>query len=883
MHTLRVGGTELTQTARKASIACSIGRHLSRPGAILVPLTATAKCKPRSAKCKYRQGDEARFAASTAPNGPQPATAVPALAPQQRTARAQLKVIGLGLRGISAVNRLIGSETLPEAEFWVLDSDKRVLSTADATARVLEVGPGDDACLSPAELMALSGGLTTPPAQEAPDGNAGAVFVLGSAFGSPGGAPMLLQLVRHLRRQGYFVAAALTRPFEFEGTRRLEAADTLISIMEEVAHLVVVIAQGVLTRASADLTMSQAEAIADNTLVYTVQSTLWALRAPEVLKVSHGAFLWHGRDLRNIRRPLFPPMMSLLSCPGHATLGRGQAALPLPLLQQAGLASGLSTLAEDAVKAASESPFLDNKLESATAVLCILRVPPSALGVFPGGNTCPRSNSLGHGNPLVADNHKEYALRSSVQVAAMTVKELVGPHCHDIIVCPQLCPDLETDQDNGKSIAQLETAAPEKPVGVSGERNPVDATKADGTAAGRATVMDPKEQPRHAHLARVEVSLLVLERIEEAAEPKAIVGQKSSHDTPSNSCQTVADAIPSSVSPTAATARDRMTSVIGSRLPSVPRRMPTAGASTSAAGFFSGQLPQPTAAATVANPTGSVQPVWQGASIDTGTGVAGLPTPSSVTTSGTSATDQGSCGAAPSAAAAAAAAESIRARKQARLAAMSALAGGTPLGGAGGGSGNMAHGVAAVHTHGHVAGNAASAWGGGIYARGNSQQPQQQSNVQQPAISPTPAPPGGLANGGSGGSMFGVQIPRMAENLVTSLVAQSLDLPPRAARWRHQQRAPPYHARGAFQLPKVDIDPHETDENWLDGVAGNQDEGLGRGLQQLIMGMRLPGLASGDGGQPAGRAGGSTPVRNRVAGMLDIERRDLWDASIGGV
>lgn len=51
--------------------------------------------------------------------------------------------------------------------------------------------------------------------------------------------PQLLQLVRHLRRQGYFVAAALTRPFEFEGSRRLEAADALITTLEEVAHLVV--------------------------------------------------------------------------------------------------------------------------------------------------------------------------------------------------------------------------------------------------------------------------------------------------------------------------------------------------------------------------------------------------------------------------------------------------------------------------------------------------------------------------------------------------------------------------------------------------------------------------------------------------------------------
>lgn len=49
----------------------------------------------------------------------------------------------------------------------------------------------------------------------------------------------MLQLARHLRRQGYFVAVALTRPFEFEGARKLEAADTLIAAMQEVAHLVV--------------------------------------------------------------------------------------------------------------------------------------------------------------------------------------------------------------------------------------------------------------------------------------------------------------------------------------------------------------------------------------------------------------------------------------------------------------------------------------------------------------------------------------------------------------------------------------------------------------------------------------------------------------------
>jgi cell division GTPase FtsZ len=49
----------------------------------------------------------------------------------------------------------------------------------------------------------------------------------------------MLQLVNHFKRQGFFVATALTRPFGFEGNRKLEQADALIEALEQVAHLVV--------------------------------------------------------------------------------------------------------------------------------------------------------------------------------------------------------------------------------------------------------------------------------------------------------------------------------------------------------------------------------------------------------------------------------------------------------------------------------------------------------------------------------------------------------------------------------------------------------------------------------------------------------------------
>jgi hypothetical protein len=49
----------------------------------------------------------------------------------------------------------------------------------------------------------------------------------------------LLQVAAYLRRTGFFVVAALTRPFEFEGRRKLEEADALIEALQDVAQLVV--------------------------------------------------------------------------------------------------------------------------------------------------------------------------------------------------------------------------------------------------------------------------------------------------------------------------------------------------------------------------------------------------------------------------------------------------------------------------------------------------------------------------------------------------------------------------------------------------------------------------------------------------------------------
>ena len=50
--------------------------------------------------------------------------------------------------------------------------------------------------------------------------------------------PQALALARQLRASGQFTVVAVTKPFGFEGTRRLAAADKMIAELESIAQLV---------------------------------------------------------------------------------------------------------------------------------------------------------------------------------------------------------------------------------------------------------------------------------------------------------------------------------------------------------------------------------------------------------------------------------------------------------------------------------------------------------------------------------------------------------------------------------------------------------------------------------------------------------------------
>ena len=86
------------------------------------------------------------------------------------------------------------------------------------------------------------------------------------------------------------------------------------------------------------------------------------------------------------------------------------------------------------------------------------------------------------------DNQREYALRTAIQIAAMTIQEMAGPRCSDIIVCPQ----VRDDNNLGQSVGMAK----------------------HGTLADE----ESEDGGRLGDVLTIECSLLALEAIEEAGE-----------------------------------------------------------------------------------------------------------------------------------------------------------------------------------------------------------------------------------------------------------------------------------------------------------------------------------------------------------------------------
>lgn len=248
-----------------------------------------------------------------------------------------IKVIGVGGGGGNAVNRMISSG-IRGVDYIAINTDKQVLNFSAATVK-LQIGEK------------LTGGLgagSNPEvgrkaAQESEDEirrlleNTQMVFITAGMGGGTGtgAAPVVAQIAKDL---GILTVGVVTRPFAFEGKRRIEQANNGISELRERVDALVIIPNDRLKLVSDQkITLQNAFEVADNVLRQAVQSISELITVPGLINLD------------------FADVCSIMRNAGYAHMGVGRA--------------GGKEKAEEAAKMAIQSPLLETSIDGARGVI----------------------------------------------------------------------------------------------------------------------------------------------------------------------------------------------------------------------------------------------------------------------------------------------------------------------------------------------------------------------------------------------------------------------------------------------------------------------------------------------------------------------------------
>ena len=160
--------------------------------------------------------------------------------PNQTESFARIKVIGVGGGGCNAVDRMI-DEGMQGVEFVAINTDAQALLLSKAQTRV-RVGEKLTRGLGSGGDPEIGRKATEESAEDLYEVLKGSdmVFITGGMGGGTGtgGAPVVAQIAKEI---GALTIGVVTRPFTFEGARRIKAGDTGITKLNEQADTHIVI------------------------------------------------------------------------------------------------------------------------------------------------------------------------------------------------------------------------------------------------------------------------------------------------------------------------------------------------------------------------------------------------------------------------------------------------------------------------------------------------------------------------------------------------------------------------------------------------------------------------------------------------------------------
>ena len=250
---------------------------------------------------------------------------------------ADIKVIGAGGGGGNAVNRMIKAG-LTGVDFWAMNTDAQVLkmSLADNKMQLgnkLTEGLGAGGDPSVGEKAAEE---TRDQIVQALDG-ADMVFVTAGMGGGTGtgAAPVIAKIAKEL---GALTIGVVTKPFSFEGKRRMnQAQQGLEKLKETVDALIVIPNDKLLEVVERRTTMKEAFQVVDEVLLRGVQGISDIITVPGLINVD------------------FTDVKAVMQSSGSALMGIGR-----------GTGEGR---AMEAAKLAINSPLLETSINGASGII----------------------------------------------------------------------------------------------------------------------------------------------------------------------------------------------------------------------------------------------------------------------------------------------------------------------------------------------------------------------------------------------------------------------------------------------------------------------------------------------------------------------------------
>ena len=239
---------------------------------------------------------------------------------------AKIKVIGVGGGGGNAVNRMIAAK-LEGVEFIVANTDVQALQNSQAPVKLqlgvkLTSGLGAGANPDVGRRAALEDSEKIIEALEGAD----MVFVtagLGGGTGT-GAAPVIASLASEM---GALTVAVVTRPFGFEGKRRMQQAERGMEELLEGVDTMIVIPNEKLLAVAKDAGFFESFRIADDVLLHGVQGISDIITIPGII----------NRDFADVKTTMagmgYAVMGTAVRSGENRAVAAAQAAMASPLLE----------------------------------------------------------------------------------------------------------------------------------------------------------------------------------------------------------------------------------------------------------------------------------------------------------------------------------------------------------------------------------------------------------------------------------------------------------------------------------------------------------------------------------------------------------------------